>query len=80
MKFSNKLLYGYVIVVCLSAVVGILGISGMQRLHETGLSMYDEQVVGIDNLRIATNHMNQAMIDIRSVAIMSMYGDKQGAT
>jgi len=77
-KTSNKLLFGYILVICLSAVVGIFGISGMQRLYQTGLSMHNQQVTGIDNLRIASNLINRSMIDIRSVVVMSMYGDRQG--
>jgi len=77
-KISNKLLYGYILVICLSAVVGIFGISGMQRFYQTGVSLYNEQVAGIDNLRIASNYLNRSMIDIRNVVIMSKYGDRQG--
>jgi len=77
-KFSNKLLLGYILVICLSAVVGIFGISGMQRLYQTGLSMHNEQVTGINNLRIASNDINRSMIDLRNVVIMSMYGERQG--
>ena len=77
-KTSNKLLFGYILVICLSAVVGIFGISGMQRLYQSGYKMHNEQVTGIDNLRVASNFLNRSMVDIRNIVVMSMYGDRQG--
>jgi len=41
--------------------------------------MYEQQIVGIANLGEAKNYMNQAIIELRTVAFMSLYDDRQGA-
>ncbi|MCL2216358.1 MAG: methyl-accepting chemotaxis protein [Defluviitaleaceae bacterium] len=79
MKISQKLLTGFAIIIFLSAVVGLMGIIGMSRLYQSSVSMHEEQIVGMDNLREAMNYMNQSIININNVAFMSFYDDRHGA-
>jgi methyl-accepting chemotaxis protein len=80
MKISKKLFFGFAAVILLSVGVGVMGIVGMNRLHQSGLSMYEEQVVGMENLSRAMNYMNHSRNDLAMVAFMSLYNDLRGAT
>ena len=79
MKISQKLLLGFAVIIFLSAVVGVMGIIGMQGLYRSSISMYEEQIVGMDNLREAMNYMNRSIISINNVTFMSFYDDRHGA-
>ncbi|MCL2577398.1 MAG: MCP four helix bundle domain-containing protein [Defluviitaleaceae bacterium] len=49
MKISKRLLFGFVMAIILSVVVGFVGMVGMRSLYESGIFMYEEQDVGMEH-------------------------------
>jgi len=82
MKISDKLYTGFAIVILLATVVGIIGVAGMQKLKMSGLSMYEKQVIGIEQAGKAAFLFEQIRHDCRlavisSLTINSYYDDKK---
>ena len=83
MKISDKLYTGFAIVIALATIVGIIGVAGMQKLKMSGLSMYEKQVIGIEQAGKAAFLFEQIRLDCRLAVISSMvinshYEDKKG--
>jgi len=81
-KISVKLYAGFAIVIALAIVVGIIGITGMQKLKLSGLSMYEKQVIGIEQaekarLLFEQIRFNCKLLVINSFIINSHYDDKK---
>jgi len=79
MNISKKLQLGFIIVTLLTAIVGIVGVFGMQNLRISGLSMYQQQVVGIDKAGRALSAFESLRLNCRTVVIHSFYDDKREA-
>jgi len=83
MKISDKLYTGFAIVIALATVVGIIGVAGMHKLKKSGLSMYEKQVIGIEQAGKAAFLFEQIRLNCRlavtsSMVINSHYEDKKG--
>ena len=79
MNISKRLYLSFTAVIVISVIIGIMGIVGMQSLYQAGLTMYDEQVVGLEKLGEAVKHFTLTGMDINYVAIKSLYDDQKGA-
>ena len=79
MNISRKLYVGFALVIMLAVIIGIVGIAGMQRLKTAGLSMYENQVVGIEHTAKAGFIFEQARLECRLAIINSFYDDKKSA-
>ena len=79
LSISGKLRLGFAIVTLLTAIVGIVSVAGMQSLRTSGLSMYEQQVLGIEKAGKAMHAFERLRIDCRSIVIFSLYDDKKGA-
>ena len=79
MNISKKLYLSFAVVIIISIIVGIMGIVGMQSLYQTGLSMYEEQVVGLEKLIEAVKNFKLAEMDVTNAVLKSYYDDHKGA-
>ena len=79
MKIAIKLFLGFAVIIVLAVVVGFMGIVGMQSLHQAGVSMYEEQVVGLEKLNEAIEVFTHLRMNVYSVAVKSLYDDQKGA-
>ena len=79
MSIAKRLIFGFLSVIALSVAVGVIGIVGMQNLYQSGLEMYEKQVVGIGQLGVAVDYMRQSTFDLMNVVHMSIYDDQKGA-
>jgi len=78
-KISTKLYTGFAVVTLLAVIVGIVGVIGMQRLRNSGLYMYEKQVIGIEHAGKALTVFEQVRLDCKTVAIYSLYDDMKAA-
>ena len=83
MKISRKLYAGFATVIALAVIVGIIGIAGMQKLKLSEFSMYEKQVVGMEQAGKAAFLFEQIRFNCRlavisSFVINSHYDDKKG--
>ena len=79
MKISAKLYTGFAVVTLLAVIVGIVGVMGMQRLRNSGLYMYEKQVIGIEHASKALTIFEQVRLDCKTVVIHSLYDDMKAA-
>ena len=79
MSISKKLYLGFAIGTLLTIVVGIVGVFGMQNLRMSGLSMYEQQVVGIEKAGRALSAFENVRLNCRTIVIHSFYDDKREA-
>ena len=79
MKISTKLYTGFAIVTLLAVIVGIVGVVGMHRLRMSGLSMYEKQIIGIEQAGKAQTTFEKVRVDCRTVVIYALYDDKKAA-
>jgi HAMP domain-containing protein/serine/threonine protein phosphatase PrpC len=79
MSISKKLYLGFAIGTLLTIIVGIVGIIGMQNLRISGLSMYEQQVVGIEKAGRALSAFENVRLNCRTIVIHSFYDDKREA-
>ncbi|MCL2662877.1 MAG: MCP four helix bundle domain-containing protein [Oscillospiraceae bacterium] len=79
MSISKKLYFGFAIGTLLTIIVGIVGIIGMQNLRISGLSMYEQQVVGIEKAGRALSAFENVRLNCRTIVIHSFYDDKREA-
>jgi len=75
LRISTKLYTGFAVVTLLAVIIGIVGIVGMQRLRNSGLYMYEKQVVGIEQAGNALTLFEQVRLDCKTVVIHSLYDD-----
>ena len=79
MKISAKLYTGFAIVTLLAVIVGVVGVIGMQRLRNSGLDMYEKQVIGIEHAGKALTYFEHVRLDCKTVVIHSLYDDIKAA-
>jgi len=79
LKISAKLYTGFAVVTLLAVIVGIVGVMGMQRLRNSGLYMYEKQVIGIEHASKALTIFEQVRLDCKTVVIHSLYDDMKAA-
>jgi len=79
MSISKKLYFGFAIATLLTIIVGIVGVIGMQNLRISGLSMYEQQVVGIEKAGRALSTFENVRLNCRTIVIHSFYDDKREA-
>ena len=79
MKIAIKLFLGFAVIIILAVAVGVMGIVGMQSLHQAGTSMYDEQVVGLEKLNEAIGVFTNLRVSIYDAVIKGLYDDQKGA-
>ena len=79
MKIAVKLFLGFAVVIFLAVAVGVMGIVGIQGLHQAGASMYEEQVVGLEKLSETIGVFTQMRMNVHNVTIKSLYDDRKGA-
>ena len=79
MNISKKLYLSFAVVIIISIIVGIMSIVGMQSLYQNGLSMYEEQVVGVEKLSEAVKNFTRAEMDVNNTVLKSLYDDQKGA-
>jgi len=82
-RISVKLYAGFAIVIALAIAVGIIGITGMQKLKQSELSMYEKQVMGIEQAEkvaflFERIRFNCKLLVSNSFVINSHYDDKKG--
>lgn len=80
MKVSRRLFIGFTLVTVLAIIVGAVGIAGMRELRKAGLSMYEQQVMGLEYLGRATGALKQVRLDCRQIVVSSFYDDQKGAS
>ena len=79
MSIAKKLYFGFAIGTLLTIIVGIVGVIGMQNLRISGLSMYEQQVVGIEKAGRALSAFENVRLNCRTIVIHSFYDDKREA-
>ena len=79
MKIAIKLLLGFAVIIILAVAVGVMGIVGMQSLHQAGMSMYEEQVGGLEKLNEAIGVFTNLRVNVYNAVIKSLYDDQKGA-
>ncbi|MCL2066147.1 MAG: methyl-accepting chemotaxis protein [Treponema sp.] len=78
MKVSGKLLIGFSIVISLAVIVGLIGITGMNILRANGLSMYENQVLSLENIGKADSLFKKMRLDAQQAVISCFYDDQKG--
>jgi len=78
MKVSGKLFTGFSIVIILSVIVGLIGITGMNILRANGLSMYENQVLGLEYIGKANKAFKILRLDAMQAVINCFYDDQKG--
>jgi len=78
MTIAKKLFLGFSLIIALSILVGNIGYLGMQKLYQTGLSMYEDQVAGLEKLNAASAYLAHSMLHVRDAALRSFYDDTKG--
>ena len=79
MSISRKLRLGFAIVTLLTAIVGIVSVVGMQSLRLSGLSMYEQQVIGVERAGKALHAFDTVRLACRNIVILSFYDDMKNA-
>jgi len=79
MTVSRKLFTGFSIVITLAVVVGVIGILGMRKTRAEGISLYEKQVVSLENTSKALLAFKRLRLDTQQAVISSFYDDKKGA-
>ena len=79
MSVSKKLGYGFFIGTLLTVIVGVVGIIGMWTLRTSGLTMYQQQVIGIEQAGKALSAFENVRLNCRMIVIHSFYDDKKEA-
>jgi len=78
MKVSMKLIVSFAIVILLTAVVGVLGIFGMNSINAAKQDMYYSITKPIPYLGKVTEYMLSARVYVRQMAIAAMDDDQAG--
>ena len=78
MKVRGKLFTGFSIVIILSVIVGLIGITGMNILRANGLSMYENQVLGLEYIGKANSAFKILRHDALQAVINCFYDDQKG--
>jgi len=69
MKVSAKLLLSFILVVILTAIVGVIGIFGMQQIAAGSTEMYYEQLEPIVLMGYASEYFQRIRVQMRNVAM-----------
>jgi len=69
MKVSAKLLLSFILVVILTAIVGVIGIFGMQQISAGSTEMYYEQLEPIVFMGYASEYFQRIRVQMRNVAM-----------
>lgn len=79
MKISKKLIIGFSLVILLAIIVGAVGILGMQKLHDSGVSMYEKQIIGLESLGKASVAYEDIRLSCREIVLHCSYDDLKSA-
>ena len=69
MKVSVKLLVSFIIVIVLTAIVGVVGIFGMQQITAGSTELYYDQLQPIVDMGYASEYFQRIRVQLRNVVI-----------
>jgi len=69
LKVSRKLLTSFLIAIALTAVVGAIGIIGMQQIAAGGSEMYENQLKPIVDMSFAREYFQRMRVQTRNIAL-----------
>jgi methyl-accepting chemotaxis protein len=78
MKVSSKLVVSFLIIVLLTALMGVTGIAGMLNIGASGEGMYNSQTVPLPYLGRAEENLQRIRVYVREMVMASMMGDMAG--
>ena len=78
MKVRAKLIISFLIAGVLAVAVGVMGISGMRQMQQSGSSMYENIVVPMTSLSKTEQALLMVRVHVRDMIIASMVGDISG--
>ncbi|MDR1702910.1 MAG: MCP four helix bundle domain-containing protein [Sporomusaceae bacterium] len=79
MTVSKKLFIGFFLVIIIAVIVGLIGITGMQKLRESEISLYEKEVKSLEYVNKAAVVFEKIVINRRQIALASFYDDKKSA-
>ena len=79
MKVSTKLATGFILVLLIASMVGLLGINGMRNLQVAGERMYEQRIIGLEYVHGVMAAYGQMLLASREVVTDSLYDDRKGA-
>lgn len=68
-SIARKLLTGFLVMVCLSVIVGAMGVFGMVRMKQLDTFLYESQTMPIKDLTNAIVNLHQIRVDSRNAVI-----------
>jgi len=75
MKVTIKLFVSFMIIICLTIVVGIVGIIGMVRINAGSIAMFESQSQPLADLGMAREYFQRLRVQLRDVVLAS--GDNE---
>ena len=61
LKISKKIIYGFLVLAIVSAIVGITGVIFIERINNSGIVLYKENTLGLEYLGSAYADFNELM-------------------
>ena len=71
MKISTKLTVSFIIVIALTIIVGIAGITGMMLINRGGREMHESQSQPLVNLGMAREYFQRLRVQLRDIVLAS---------
>ena len=75
MKVAAKLIFSFLLIAALTAAVGIMGITGMLRIEQSGMDMYERLTQPLPYLARVQETLQNIRVYVREMVIASMRGD-----
>ncbi|MCL2220721.1 MAG: methyl-accepting chemotaxis protein [Oscillospiraceae bacterium] len=69
LKVAKKLIVSFLIAIALTAVVGVIGIIGMQQITAGSSEMYENQLIPIVDMSFAREYFQRMRVQTRNIAI-----------